>query len=284
MHQKLYSEDVSNESIFFYKTSSPVRDYHSHDYLELLYVIDGQAYHHLDEKTDFISKGDYLIIDYGKVHKYEQIGDIPLRLLNCMFIPRLFDETLNKRYQLEEITKNHMFRFNLHTLREHPANVIYHDTDGHVRNILETMQMEYQNKDLGYQEIMRSHLVILLVEMIRQIKDPNLEDTENEIVNMVTRYVLKHFSEKTLLQKIASKYNYSFSHISRVFKQETGRTIQEYIRAIRIHEACRLLANTTNKITDIAEMVGYGDAKFFTKLFKETIGQTPREYRKSYTK
>lgn len=284
MHPKLYSEIVSNESIFFYKTSSPSRDYHSHNYLELLYVLDGQANHTLEQQSSIISKGDYLIIDYGKVHKYHQIGNTPLRLLNCMFIPRLFDETLNNRYQLEEITKNHMFKFNFHTLKEHPANVIYHDTDNHVRNTLEKMLVEYTEKSLGYQEIMRSHLIILLVEMIRQVKDSNLTESENELVNLVSNYVQKHFSEKPLLQIIAEKYNYSVSHISRTFKQETGQTLQEYIRSIRIHESCRLLANTSNKISDIAEMVGYDDAKFFTKIFKKETATSPRDFRKKHQK
>ena len=54
-----------------------------------------------------------------------------------------------------------------------------------------------------------------------------------------------------------------------------------YVEHIRATEACRLLANTKEKITGIAEMVGYRDMTAFYGMFRRTVGMTPREYRSS---
>jgi YesN/AraC family two-component response regulator len=56
-------------------------------------------------------------------------------------------------------------------------------------------------------------------------------------------------------------------------------TFSSYLQKVRINNACRLLANTNNKIEEIAHFVGYSDTKFFNSIFKKVLGSTPREYR-----
>lgn len=264
-----------------FEATEPTVDYHSHDYLELGYVQNGQLIHTFEGNTTIISPGDYYIVDYGKLHSYELIGDTPLSVLNCMFIPRLFDETLSKKTQLNDISSNHLLKFNLHTLTTQASNIIFHDDSGYIRELLLRMAKEYEDKKLGYQEILRSHLITILIETIRRLD--NCVDFENDIVLKATQYMDTHFTEKALLQNLSKKYNYSLSYVSRIFKQETGKTIQQHLRSIRVHEACRLLANTTIKISAIAERIGYEDAKFFTKIFKEETGMTPREFRNTHS-
>ncbi|MDF2717560.1 MAG: AraC family transcriptional regulator [Paenibacillus sp.] len=57
-------------------------------------------------------------------------------------------------------------------------------------------------------------------------------------------------------------------------------SVFEYLQKLRIEEACRLLAEGSDKITDIAGTVGYGDYRFFNKTFRKMTGMTAQQYRK----
>jgi YesN/AraC family two-component response regulator len=57
-------------------------------------------------------------------------------------------------------------------------------------------------------------------------------------------------------------------------------SVFDYLQKLRIEEACRLLEERSDKITDIAGQVGYGDYRFFNKTFRKVTGMTAGEYRK----
>ena len=58
--------------------------YHEHDFLELVYVLEGKAEHTVNDMKMNISRGDYFIIDYGTKHKYKPKGSSPLKIMNCI--------------------------------------------------------------------------------------------------------------------------------------------------------------------------------------------------------
>jgi YesN/AraC family two-component response regulator len=69
------------------------------------------------------------------------------------------------------------------------------------------------------------------------------------------------------------------SYLSNLFKKETGITLTEYVNRARIDHAIFLLNTTDMQIQTIAQNCGVPDVNYFTKLFKRTIGKTPKEYR-----
>lgn len=254
---------------------------HNHDFLEVSYVLEGCANHTLEGKTTVISKGDYFIVDYNKYHKYMQIGEIPFKIINCLFVPQLIDETLKDCKQLSEVVNNYLIKFDFCQLKDHPTKFIYHDEDGHIGQLFEKLFKEYQTKDMGYLETMRCYLIIILIDLMRQIQMQSVMETNHEMVRYVMEYVEKNFMEKLSLRAITEKYNYSLSQVSHIFKQERGMTFQEYLQSVRIRESCRLLINTRKKIVDIATLVGYSNVKFFNEVFKRQTGMTPRQFRKN---
>ncbi|MEG2017232.1 MAG: helix-turn-helix transcriptional regulator, partial [Clostridium sp.] len=70
------------------------------------------------------------------------------------------------------------------------------------------------------------------------------------------------------------------TYLAKKFKQETGKTVSEYVNEIRIKEAQFIIMATEFKIEDIAYYVGYNDKKYFSKIFKKISGVSPSEYRK----
>ena len=69
------------------------------------------------------------------------------------------------------------------------------------------------------------------------------------------------------------------AYLSRIFKQETGVTFNEYLNRVRLNKAKELLRRRELRMTDISLAVGYEDQSYFTKVFKRVAGMLPREYR-----
>ncbi|WP_211746134.1 AraC family transcriptional regulator [Paenibacillus sp. Marseille-Q4541] len=94
-------------------------------------------------------------------------------------------------------------------------------------------------------------------------------------------YIRLHLDEELSLEMIAQAISLSMYELSRLFKQETGQSIIDYINFQRIKAAVQLLENHNLSITDIAQMVGYNDVNYFIKVFKKMNGITPKQFRKN---
>ena len=253
---------------------------HEHDFLELSYVLSGQATHTLDGVSSVLSKGDYFIIDYHKSHEFTQIGDERFTIMNCLFVPQFIDETLKDCQQLGEVVNSYLIKFDFCRLKDHPTRFIYHDDDGHIGELFHKMHEEYNAKQMGYLEAMRSYLIVIIIDIMRQIQAPDFIVSGSEMVSYTIDYIQKNFMEKLSLCEIAKQFNYSLAHVSHTFKKETGMTFQDYVRYVRIRESCRLLINTSKKVSEIAALVGYSNIQFFNEVFKRQLGMSPREYRR----
>ncbi|WP_040950905.1 response regulator [Gorillibacterium massiliense] len=104
---------------------------------------------------------------------------------------------------------------------------------------------------------------------------------ENNLVHEIAKFIQANYQNELTLQDIANHLYVGREYISRRFKQETGENVSDYIGRIRNEKAKLLLLNPNLKIAQIAEMVGYQDEKYFSKVFKKLTGMTPNEYRKA---
>lgn len=123
-----------------------------------------------------------------------------------------------------------------------------------------------------------SALVGQAVEFARLMSD--LQHKDRSVIAEIARYLQQHYAEDITLQDITDRFFLSREYISRKFKQEMNENLSEYIGRIRIEKAKLLLANPYLKITQIAQMVGYQDEKYFSKVFKKLTGASPNEYKK----
>ncbi|MBM7566000.1 helix-turn-helix domain-containing protein [Paenibacillus sacheonensis] len=96
----------------------------------------------------------------------------------------------------------------------------------------------------------------------------------------IAAHIEQFAHEDLTLQSISERFHLSREYISRKFKQELNQNVSDYITTCRINRAKMLLASPHLKITQIAEMAGFQDEKYFSKVFKKWTDQTPSEYRK----
>ena len=98
-------------------------------------------------------------------------------------------------------------------------------------------------------------------------------------INRVIEYLSFHFSQEIPLSYLSGIAHFSGSHLSKIFKKETGTTISEYIARLRCRHAAQLLRDTDLSVQEISNYVGYPDNNYFVKVFKKQYGVTPTAFR-----
>jgi two-component system response regulator YesN len=104
----------------------------------------------------------------------------------------------------------------------------------------------------------------------------------NSVVENICTYIESHTGEDFNREDLASFVNFNPAYLSRLFKKETGMSLSDYILKCRVEKAKSLLIQSTVKVADIAEIVGYYNISHFTKMFKKHTSLTPQDYRKKY--
>jgi len=112
----------------------------------------------------------------------------------------------------------------------------------------------------------------------------DLGSSENKtLAESVKRYIDNRKRRVTRIE-ISDIFHYSEDYLGRIFKKYTGYSIKEYCQKIYIVEAKNLLINYDVSITDIATILGFENRTQFYRVFKDTVGMTPQEFRNNHKK
>lgn len=101
------------------------------------------------------------------------------------------------------------------------------------------------------------------------------------IIVKAVRYISEYYSENITLESTAKHIHVSAAYLSTLFKREIAMSFTSYLSELRIHQSLKLLTETNIDLTTIAYTVGFNSQSYYAKVFKESIGVTPKEYRKS---
>ena len=105
------------------------------------------------------------------------------------------------------------------------------------------------------------------------------EDVQNHWIKVAIEYIGKNYMNQIALSDIARETRLSESHLSALFKTETGINFLQYLNAVRINASIRLLSQSSMNISEIARSTGFPNPGYFTKIFRRFMGKTPTEYR-----
>ncbi len=97
-------------------------------------------------------------------------------------------------------------------------------------------------------------------------------------------YIYAHIKERITIQDLADHTGMSTNYLSRVFKQNLGVSISDYIRQLKIEKATHLLKYSDKPIVDIANYFSFSSQSHFIQTFENFIGMTPKKYRDKYYK
>ncbi len=128
--------------------------------------------------------------------------------------------------------------------------------------------------------LMQESIIQRSKELVDQLQQ-NREDDKAVLVLDAMRYIETCYSDPSLdLSHISEKFHVSSSYFARIFKQHNQQTFVEYLTEFRMKKAKELLKNSTRKVFEISQAIGYEDPHYFSYNFRKNVGMTPSQYRK----
>jgi AraC-like DNA-binding protein len=112
----------------------------------------------------------------------------------------------------------------------------------------------------------------------------DLKPATNERINIINSYIQKHYQQKIKLKDIASQVHMSEEYFSRYFRRVMKKAFFEYLNEYRINQACKLLIETENQVTEICYKAGFESIPFFYRQFKRFKSCQPKTYRMNFQK
>jgi len=258
---------------------------HRHDFVEIVYVISGSATHILGDNTYLVKKGDVVVVDPNEDHAFipEKNGEEEFLTYDLMFTPDFLDKKCLGGHDFSSLADSFLFYSLFQENPQYHSSLYLIPGCGYgLYTVFDNIYYEYHRKDLGYIDLIRiyvAQIIILLLRKLQKQKESALTGSQQALVQEVISYIENNYSYRIRAEEIASNMFFNRNYIAKLFKQETGRSIREFVSEIRIKEACKLLASTDMSIADIASACGFLDMKTFYQFFKKNTGFTPKAYR-----
>jgi len=232
---------------------------------QLLYIAAGKAHFHFDDKEQIVTAGHMVLYRPKEPQKYEYYGEDQTEVYWVHFTGGNVKNVL-RSYGLTD-----------------DKRVFYCGSGLDYQNLFRTMINELQMCKVNYAEMLEMYLrqifIMLQRYFLNSLKTDNAHVVEE--INKATLYFNEHYSEDISIDEYAQNNHVSVSWFIRNFKQCTGSTPMQYILSKRIYNAEILLHDSTYNVTEIAEIVGYDNPLYFSRIFKKVKGISPSEYRKN---
>lgn len=131
----------------------------------------------------------------------------------------------------------------------------------------------------GVEYKLLGHLYILFSELFNE--NESLLGQEKNHVHKAIEYLQIHYQEELRINDLAKTLLLDRTYLYRLFKQQTGLSIKEYLINLRMEKAKELIANTNQSLREISLLVGYSSYLSFSNTFKDKVRMTPNSFRKT---
>ncbi|WP_165971939.1 AraC family transcriptional regulator [Paenibacillus piri] len=253
---------------------------HSHDFVEITYVIEGKGFHYIGDEVIAVQKGDLFFIPVGISHVFRPAhasAKDRLFVYNCVFQEQLFEQIAGSCPEfLGDIDREALL-----ALRQETAPFQLKEPFGEIGELMRRLHIEFTQTKPARRFMLLTYVLQLFIVLYRSRQHGTARpDSAPGRLDEALGYIHQHIDCPLSLPEIAAKINIGPRQFHRLFKQTTGQTYIEYVQTVRIQKCCERLLGTSCKVGEIAEQAGYQDMKYFHALFKRITGMTPRQFRR----
>lgn len=256
--------------------------YHCHQGMEFLYVYQGTGQIVVNSKVYPIQSGTFLYLQPYQLHhiQVEVHPDAPFERTIISLEPSIFEHHFASFPHLN-IYFQHLWK------NELEEQVLYQIDDNSFISQL------FQHYNAGFSkyksDVKQQNFALLLLQTFQFLYAKGFGNPMDHGLNpqrqlryseKIMNWIEVHYSEEISLDTLADHLHISKYYVSRIFKQETGATLMDYILARRIRQACLLLTTGNKGIEQISIEVGMNNFPYFCQAFKKLVGITPMKYRK----
>ncbi|WP_219838559.1 helix-turn-helix domain-containing protein [Paenibacillus sp. R14(2021)] len=256
--------------------------HHHVDFSELVIVLRGNATHVVNKEETFIKKGDVFVIDGSTSHAYKDPHEF--RICNIMYRPdflKLAGPDLRTSNGYQALFVLEPFYRNINHFESKLSLVI--PSLEYVSSLVAFMIEEYGNKLQGYQTMLRSRFMELVVYLSRQYENQERQGVQGNLMHLANAisFIEDHYLEQLSREQIAAESNISVRHLNRIFQSYYQTTPFAYLQKLRLEHASMLLETKDIPISEISFKSGFNDSNYFTRQFTKAYGMSPKAYRRS---
>jgi AraC-like DNA-binding protein/mannose-6-phosphate isomerase-like protein (cupin superfamily) len=250
---------------------------HDHDFVEITYVSEGTGTHYIENQAINVKRGDLFYIPLGVSHIFRPSNTSTkdsLIVYNCIFRESLFDFLQNGAFP-------HIGALKLTRLQPGITRWMQFKEHTHeFRDLFTALLWEHDLKPVGYEAMLYALFIQLLLLLERHEEGSSTRlDSGAQRLGEAMEYMRTHLHESLTLPFVSKLMNISERQLQRLIKKATGQTFIQWLQGERISKSCELLQQTSGKIPEIAQLVGFQDLKHFHRLFKSKTGVTPNAVR-----
>lgn len=253
----------------------PIPEFHYHQYIELIYVLDGTLSAFTESKRFDLEKDSLLIIYPNELHAFKAYGKN--RYIAIKFLADILRAGEQSTNELE-------YLLNLNTYNGKHTRII--PGNDHLRNLVEHSMEMYDANDYTSELYLRSNIISVCAHILDFWNSRNeltpVKNISRDSNISVIKSIIAKIPENTAIRthEAAAICKMSDGHFSRVFKALTGVTFTQYVKDIRLNIAEKLLKSSDMPITEVAHSLNYSTSSHFIEDFRKEKGISPKQYRK----
>lgn len=251
--------------------------FHSHNYLEVMYLISGECQNISDEDSVRLEPGDMCFVPPGAWH-LPLAGRDSILMNFCIrksWITELVGH-INRKSALTAFLKGlsdpKKPRWLL--VKSHLSPEIIDCADRMVISSLE----QYEDSDYEA-ECLFGELILKTIKHCGDDVETGSFFSTDTLISEIIQVIGSEYLTLTL-DELASRLNYSKSHICRVIRAEFGTTFSAIVNGLKVSDACRMLRSSKCQVSEIAYSCGFISVEHFTRTFRRYTGVSPSGYKK----
>lgn len=255
--------------------------WHLHNYIELTFVLSGQAEIMVKNKIIKLSTGQILLMGQNTIH-CSNLNNPKTVIFNLAITSNfLTEERLMILRKLSTVAKM-LFTILQNDNIDQAEYSFFNATNNlAIQNTLVEIIVEYYKPDFGSQEIINLDVLKLLVELIRlrQSQQPRVIANETSDVFDMLIYIENNYKNLSLTQ-MSEVFHFHPNYLSAKLKSATGMSFSQLISLQKLNAAAAYLIHSNDTVSQISEHIGYSDTSYFYQEFKKFFKITPIQYRK----
>ncbi|MEH1740620.1 MAG: AraC family transcriptional regulator [Fusobacterium varium] len=252
---------------------------HSHEYYQIFFIISGneKEYISVGNKKIKLRDNELIFINRNILHEINMIKGKSINFIDIKF------DTEN-----EEI---------ISMLNELPENINIRNDK--IVDLFHDIKLYWKDESEYTEKIVSLEMELVLSLVLRELKPKNEKEKKEEKLKKLKRhiklkrensdeitlkvidYIEKNYKMGISLNELEKDLNYSKEYLCRCFKKNIDWTIIQYLNYIKIVEAMKLLKNMENSIELVSEILNFSSSQYFSKVFKQVVGITPKDFKKS---
>lgn len=270
--------NLNNCEFSIYETHKAAFDVKLHfETIAFTAMLRGKKHMKLDKKTNYFDyyPGESVLVSPGEtmVIDFPEADETPSQCISLSLNPEFIENSLNHlNYHLPKVDETSRWNIELDEYFLFNNQSLASATN----NIMRIAMDDNSQKDIMADFALKELLIRLMQTQARSMVEKNIAKNKSRI-GFAVDYIRKNLHQKLSIESIAKLAYVSKSNFFKMFKDELGTSPNDFILQERINKAKELLASQ-NSIKETAYQTGFSDTNYFTRVFKQLVGVTPKNY------